>query len=223
MWGGYPGQSGGSALADILSGKAAPAGRLPTTQYPSEYVDQVPMTDMTLRPSNKSPGRTYKWYTGNPVYEFGHGLHYTTFNLTWKQEPASVYQTSRMPIQSKKKADLETFDTFEVAVENTGNKTSDYVALLFLTSTGGPAPLPKKELVAYTRLHDLKPGTKATAALKVTIGSLARADEKGNFWVYSGSYKLTVDTGSAASLIHTFEVKGDSVQISEWPQDPAYK
>ena len=49
IWGGYPGQSGGTALFDILTGKTAPAGRLPITQYPAEYADQVPMTDMTLR------------------------------------------------------------------------------------------------------------------------------------------------------------------------------
>lgn len=51
LWAGYPGQDGGTAIVDVLLGKTAPAGRLPFTQYPAGYVDEVPMTDMALRPS----------------------------------------------------------------------------------------------------------------------------------------------------------------------------
>jgi xylan 1,4-beta-xylosidase len=63
VWGGYPGQAGGEALINILTGKAAPAGRLPVTQYNAEYVDLVGMTDMGMRanPETGNPGRTYKW------------------------------------------------------------------------------------------------------------------------------------------------------------------
>lgn len=59
IWGGYPGQDGGPALIDTITGKNAPAGRLPTTQYPANYIAQVPMTDMSLRPNATSgnPGR----------------------------------------------------------------------------------------------------------------------------------------------------------------------
>lgn len=60
LWGGYPGQSGGTALVNVITGKTAPAGRLPTTQYPADYIKQVSMTDMALRPDPNSPGRTYK-------------------------------------------------------------------------------------------------------------------------------------------------------------------
>ena len=82
LWAGYPGQSGGTAIFDIITGKVAPAGRLPITQYSAEYVSQVPMTEITLRPSDRSPGRTYKWYTGEPVYPFAYGLHYTSFHAS---------------------------------------------------------------------------------------------------------------------------------------------
>lgn len=80
LWAGYPGMYGGTAVLDVLSGAKAPAGRLPITQYPGNYTAAVPMTDMGLRPSSKSPGRTYKWY-GTPVQEFGFGLHYTNFSV----------------------------------------------------------------------------------------------------------------------------------------------
>ena len=61
LWGGYPGQDGGTALMNVLFGKTAPAGRLPVTQYPAAYVNEVLMMDMNLRPnaSSGNPGRTY--------------------------------------------------------------------------------------------------------------------------------------------------------------------
>ena len=68
IWAGYPGQSGGQAVFDILTGVRAPAGRLVITQYPAAYIGQFSQDDMSVRP-NKSgnPGQTYKWYTGAPV------------------------------------------------------------------------------------------------------------------------------------------------------------
>lgn len=223
IWGGYPGQSGGAALGEILAGKAAPSGRLSTTQYPANFVDQVPMTDMTIRPSSSNPGRTYKWFQGAPVFEFGHGLHFTSFDLGWQRQPAATYQIPQGLTDSigKQNVDLNVFDTFSVNVRNTGKVDSDYVALLFLSGTGGPAPLPNKQLVAYTRLHNIRAGGQATADLKVTLGSVARADAQGNLWVYPGTYTLTVDTGSERSLTHRFVLAGKAVQISRFPQNKA--
>ncbi|KAF9484016.1 glycoside hydrolase family 3 protein [Pholiota conissans] len=219
LWAGYPGQSGGAALGDILKGKASPAGRLGTTQYPADYVNQVPMTDMTIRPSSTNPGRTYMWYQGTPVFEFGHGLHFTKFTLDWQKQPATRYQIPKVSFHTKKTVDLDEFDTFNVAVKNIGNVTSDYVALLFISGSGGPAPLPNKQLVSYTRLHSIAAGNHATAALKVTLGSIARTDAQGNQWVYPGTYRITVDTGAEISLSHQFELVGAPAQISSWPQE----
>lgn len=56
IWAGYPGQDGGTAIANIVSGVSAPAGRLPVTQYPGSYTRDVPMTDMNLRPGDGNPG-----------------------------------------------------------------------------------------------------------------------------------------------------------------------
>jgi xylan 1,4-beta-xylosidase len=56
LWAGYPGQDGGKAIVNVLLGQNAPAGRLPVTQYPAAYVDQVKMTDMNLQPGNGNPG-----------------------------------------------------------------------------------------------------------------------------------------------------------------------
>jgi len=200
---------------DILQGKAAPAGRLPLTQYPASYVN-VAMTDMTIRPSATNPGRTYKWFTGTPVFEFGHGLHFTTFKSSWKTTPANTFSIQNILRGAHNPRDLAPFTTFEVNVHNTGKVNSDYVALLFISGTGGPTPLPNKQLVSYTRLHGVKAGATATAALPVTLGSLARADAKGNLWLFSGTYTVTLDT--PGSLSHTFKLVGKDTQLTNFPQ-----
>ncbi len=56
LWAGYPGQDGGTAIVNILTGKTAPAGRLPVTQYPASYTRAVKMTDMGLKPDGSNPG-----------------------------------------------------------------------------------------------------------------------------------------------------------------------
>ncbi|KAG6865725.1 hypothetical protein C0991_012371 [Blastosporella zonata] len=222
VWAGYPGQSGGTAIFDILSGKASPAGRLTITQYPAVYTDQIGMTDMTLRPSATNPGRTYKWYQGTPVFEFGSGLHYTNFDVNWRRTPQSQYniQTLITGASGHGILDLASLDTFDITVKNTGKVSSDYVALLFVNGSAGPAPHPNKQLVSYARLHDVTGGSTSSASLSVTLGSIARADTAGNLWLYSGSYELSVDVGPVL-LTHRFELVGRSTQITTWPQNPA--
>ena len=96
MWAGYPGQSGGQAIAEVIYGKVNPSGRLPVTfvrnidleialiiivlQYPASYINDIPYTSMSMR---VPPGRSYKFYTGTPVFQFGRGLSYTTFDVKW--------------------------------------------------------------------------------------------------------------------------------------------
>ena len=186
------------------------------------------MTDMTLRPSATNPGRTYKWYTGAPVYEFGFGLHYTTFAFAWAPSahahastPAASYVIDHLISAGNASAaflDLAPLDTFAVRVTNTGEATSDYVALLFASGTFGPAPHPKKQLVSYTRVHALAPGQSAVAELAVTLGAIARADDTGAKWVYPGTYTLALDT--TAALTHTFTLVGEASKVADWPKDP---
>ncbi|KAJ3563996.1 hypothetical protein NP233_g8584 [Leucocoprinus birnbaumii] len=219
IWAGYPGQSGGSAIFDIIAGKEAPAGRLTATQYPATYTKQTSMTDMSLRPSASSPGRTYKWYSGKPVVEFGHGLHYTTFEFSWRRQPPSHYDIQHLisSAQGHTPLDLATFDIFQITIHNTGRVTSDYVALLFLSGDAGPAPRPNKSLVSFNRTHGIKPGSTSTAHLQVTLGSLARADERGDLWLFAGSYRVILDAGKGV-LTHDFVLAGSDTRIVNWPQ-----
>ncbi|OJA19099.1 hypothetical protein AZE42_10045 [Rhizopogon vesiculosus] len=218
VWAGYPGQSGGKAVFDILSGKVAPAGRLPITQYPANYVDEIPMTDMNLRPNVTSPGRTYIWYIGQPIYEFGYGKHYTTFSYKWAQAPACSYDIQDLVAAAKYDSYLDNapFATLAVDVTNTGQVTSDYVSLLFANGTYGTAPYPNKVLVSYARSHSITPGNTTTAKLPITLGNLARADINGNFWLYPGTYELALDTSGVLNA--NFELTGTAAQLTSFPQ-----
>lgn len=220
IWAGYPGQSGGTAIFDVITGAASPAGRLPITQYPANFVDQVGMTDMSLRPSSVNPGRTYKWYSGTPVLEFGHGLHFTTFNFSWQTQPIMRYNIQQLISAAGDSGPLDraAFDTFRVLVQNTGNRTSDYVALLFLSGNGGPIPRPIKSLISFGRISDIRANSSSTLDLKVTLGSVARADERGDFWLFSGSYRLILDVGDGV-LTHEFVLEGQDARILQWPQN----
>jgi len=222
VWGGYPGQSGGTAIADILTGKAAPAGRLPITQYPAIYTSQVPMTDMALRPSSTSPGRTYKWYTGKPVFPFGFGLHYTTFSLSWSRSPtasANIQTIISGTYGNSNPIDTQVFQTLTLNIRNTGKVTSDFVATVYLSTTAGPKPFPNSQLASYARAKSIEPGQTVSVQLPVTIGSIGRIDDNGNLWLYPGNYEFIVDT--TAELKASFKLSGKATQITNWPQRPA--
>ncbi|EUC31235.1 glycoside hydrolase family 3 protein [Bipolaris zeicola 26-R-13] len=222
LWAGYPGQDGGTAIVNILTGKAAPAGRLPQTQYPSKYVSEVPMTDMTMRPSDKNPGRTYKWYTGKPIFEFGYGLHYTNFSASISNQPKQTYAISDLVKGCNGTGGfLERcpFTGITVNVHNTGKTASDYVTLGFLAGSFGPKPYPKKSLVAYDRLFNIAAGSSSTASLNLTLASLARVDESGNKVLYPGNYELQIDTAPLASV--KFSLTGSETTLSKWPQPPS--
>ncbi|KAI1657718.1 glycoside hydrolase family 3 protein [Daldinia decipiens] len=221
LWTGFPGQDGGTAVFEVLTGKTAPAGRLPTTMYPVGYVDQVPMTDMSLRPSETNPGRTYKWYD-EAVLPFGFGLHYTTFEPSFASDAfaGKAYNINELLAAcSAKYLDLCPFETVGISVKNTGNVTSDFVALAFLSGEYGPAPYPIKELAAYTRVKGVEPGEAKEAKLGLTLGDLARVDERGNTILYPGTYNFLLDVPTQATTY--FELTGDPKVLIEFPQPPA--
>ncbi|KAL7932835.1 glycoside hydrolase family 3 protein [Trichoderma chlorosporum] len=219
LWMGYPGQEFGPGLIDILSGASAPAGRLPVTQYPADYINQVPMTDQSLRPSSSNPGRTYRWYNGS-VIPFGTGLHYTKFNVSWAAEGSGkgTYNTTEFANAEDPK-DLAEFDTFRINVENVGSTASDYVALLFVKSSdSGPQPYPLKTLISYARAHDVQPGAAAEVDLKVNVGQIARNDASGNLILYPGTYTLEIDVEGADGPTAEFQVQGIESVLDQFPQ-----
>jgi len=201
----------------------------------ADYVNQIPMTNMSLRPFQSSnyslnnPGRTYKFYTGTPIFPFGYGLQYTNFTVSITAPARSTYQisdllssntssSSNTNTTTPKFKDLLPFITLPITITNVGtsNTTSSYVALGFLSGAFGPMPYPNKSLVAYTRVHDIKIEEVRKAELKMNLGRLARVDERGDMVLYPGEYSFVIDVDQKA--VWNFTLVGGSVVLESWPE-----
>ncbi|SPC68107.1 related to Beta-xylosidase [Ustilago sp. UG-2017b] len=217
VWAGYPGQSASLAVWDILVGKAVPAGRLPVTQYPASYIDDLPESAMSLRPKAGYPGRTYKWYNGVPTYPFGHGLHYTTFSASLaKIQPYAIPTTPAAKGPEGVHAEHISVADVQANIKNTGKVASDYTALLFARHSNGPAPYPRKTLVGYTKAKNLSAGEERSVTIKITQAALARADEEGNQFLYPGSYQLELDTEEHRLASTILVLTGKAANVIPW-------
>jgi len=199
LWAGYPGQSGGDAIAQIIFGDVSPSGRLPHTVYPAAFANQVGEDNMAMRPSGNNPGRTYRFYAGDPVYPFGTGLSYTTFNFAWSN--TSVTEVPFTKIQSQvSKADYTRFTaaaplaSMTCVVTNTGQRPSDVVVLAFMS---GPNPgkngNPIKTLIGFERVRNLAAGQKSTVNFPITAHDLSLVNQSGNREAQAGVWKVIVE------------------------------
>lgn len=175
--------------------------------------------------ANRTCRRTYKWYTKTPVFQFGHGLHYTSFDISLPADLPATFSTADLtsnisftdvgPVASGNYPDLAPFLSVPVSVGNTGSVKSDYVVLAFLKGEYGPAPFPLKSLVAFTRLHDIEPGTIGRATLDIKLGAIARSDADGALTLWPGKYQLVLDIDDRA--VWDFEITGDQVVLEKLP------
>ncbi|KAK0752952.1 beta-xylosidase [Schizothecium vesticola] len=214
LWASWPGQEGGSGIMQLIMGTKSPAGRLPVTQYPASYTS-LAMTDMNLRPGGSNPGRTYMWYP-NAVQPFGYGLHYTTFAPSFGTFAETLAIADLTTGCTERYMDKCPLPNLSIRVANTGNVTSDYVALAFVSSTdAGPAPRPIKQLATYARLRDIASGAASETTLRWTLANLARHDEKGNMILYPGTYTMTLDQPTLATRKLT--LTGAALTLDKWP------
>ncbi|CAM8891452.1 unnamed protein product [Rhodiola kirilowii] len=165
VWAGYPGQSGGSAIADVLFGTHNPEGKLPMTWYPQEYLKNLPMTTMSMRPSHSTgyPGRTYRFYKGPVVYPFGHGMSYSKFVHTLIDAPTLIpipltgnnahnaSQAGRAIKVTHAKCDKISL-TLIVDIRNDGSKDGSDTLLVFSNPPAGHWA-PHKQLVAFHKVR----------------------------------------------------------------------
>jgi len=133
---GYGGQQGGNAVADVLFGDYNPAGRLPVTYYKS--VEQIPAFD-----NYNMTGKTYRFFTQEPLYPFGYGLSYTTFSYSGLVMPQSAVAGEKVKVS--------------VTVKNTGTREGEEVVQLYLTDEKASTPRPIRQLEGFQRIS-LKPG-----------------------------------------------------------------
>jgi beta-glucosidase len=188
----YPGEEGGTAIAQTLAGDNNPAGRLPLTFYSS--LNQVPpFEDYSM------PGRTYRYLTEKPLYGFGFGLSYTNF----------AYSNVKISQSTVKAGDPV---TVEGDVKNVGDLAGDEVVELYLTQPKG-YETSLHELAGFKRVH-LGPGESSHVSLTIDPRVLGQVDEKGNRVIVPGQYTVSLggaqpqDAGSVQAV--KFEVTGQA-------------
>ena len=173
----YPGQEGGEALADLLTGKDSPAGRLPITFPVSE--GQLPLY-YDHRPTGR--GDDYVDGTGEPLFPFGFGLSYTTFG----------YDDLRITADSA--AGAPPF-TVRCRVTNTGARDGDEVVQLYIHDEVASRSRPVMALRGARRIH-LLPGAAAEVAFPLTAADLALYTDDGRWVVEPGSFRVMIGASS---------------------------
>jgi beta-glucosidase len=175
----YPGQAGGTAIARMLAGDVNPSGRLPVTIYAATR-DLPAYIDYNMK------NRTYRFFTGTPLYPFGHGLSYTRFAYTAVGGlTASV--AAGQPL------------TARVRLANTGKTAGDEVVQAYLVPTapqleGRTVPVLQRQLVAFKRMT-LRAGRSGEAALTINPRQLSLVGQDGTRAVVPGTYRLFVGGG----------------------------
>jgi len=169
----YPGEEGGAAVAETLSGKNNPAGRLPVTFY----------TGVTQLPNFEDYGmanRTYRYFNGKPLYPFGYGLSYTSFAYSDLSIPTK-------PIAAGQPLDAE------VKVTNTGKVAGDEVVQIYLKFPAVKGA-PLVALRGFQRIH-LEPGASQKVHFELKDRDLGMVTEEGNPIIAEGEYTISIGGG----------------------------
>ena len=174
----YPGQDGGTALADVLFGDYNPAGRLPVTFYKDT-------TDLPAFSDYRMDGRTYRYFKGTPLYAFGHGLSYTKF--TYANLRVSAPPTSAKPA------------TVSVSVTNTGKVEGEEVVQMYVRVPSSKVARANRELRGFQRIA-LKPGERKRVTMPLTRKAVAYWDEGTHAWVVEPG-RVDVEIGASSADI----------------------
>ena len=179
--------------------------------YPAAFVDETSMFDCGMRPNKTSgnPGRTYRFYTGSPVFEFGSGLSYTTFTYTTKNESlrGSAAAVSAYLLESGRTRHTSfgapAFDRLDITVTNSGNVAGADVVLAFIVPPpipGSETSPPIKSLIGFERVF-LQPGQSQTLQFPVTPTDVSLARKDGTRATVEGTWTLQVGQLNVPVLI----------------------
>ena len=174
----YPGETGGTAAANILTGRTNPSGRLPLTFYRS-IADLPPFGDYAMK------GRTYRYFTGTPVYPFGHGLSYTRFGYT-------------TPTVTPARGGAEAGIRVTTRLTNQGDRPGEEVAQLYLNFPDRPGA-PRIALRGFQRIA-LRPGEARTLTFDLSPRDLSSVTLDGARSVAAGTYRVTVGSAQPATF-----------------------
>lgn len=169
----YPGQAAGDALARVLFGDTNPAGRLPVTFYRS--ADDLPPFD-----DYRITTQTYRFFEGEPLYPFGHGLSYTRFHYDQLELPAELGAGKGLTVAAR--------------VTNVGKRAGDEVAQVYVAHREREPGTPLRALAAFQRLH-LAPGESTRVELRLPAEAFATITDQGTREYRPGAYRLSVGGG----------------------------
>ncbi|MBP1840044.1 glycoside hydrolase family 3 C-terminal domain-containing protein [Formosa algae] len=172
----YPGELGGTAIADVLFGDYNPSGRLPVTFYTSTK-ELSPFVNYSMK------GRTYRYYNGKALYPFGYGLSYTDF----------TYNNLKL---SENKINTTGTTTVSVKVTNVGKREGEEVVQLYVKDVESTVKRPLKSLRGIKRIT-LKPGKSTTVTFEITAEDLEFFDTKLRKKVVEpGQFKIGIGPAS---------------------------
>ncbi|CAK9000074.1 unnamed protein product [Durusdinium trenchii] len=174
----YPSHKGAQALGMALMGKENRWGKLPITMYPHSYIAEQPMTNYDM---SATPGRTYKYYQGEPLFHFGYGLSLTTFQLNCFK--AKVPQTGRF--------------LFKCQLRNTGKLDGEEVVQLYHSAVDiGKVdhPLPKRALRDFKRIA-VPAGKTVDVDFTGTLDVLGLINKQGQEQIYPGEHAIILSRG----------------------------
>ncbi len=166
----YPGQAGGTAIADILFGDYNPSGRLPLTFY--KNINQIPAFD-----EYNMKGKTYRYFEDKPLYEFGYGLSYTTFDYALKNIPAEIKTGEKIKIA--------------VNVTNTGKIDGDEVVQCYVSLPDSKLQKAVRSLQGFKRIY-LKAGETQTVEFELTPEQFAARDANNIPVVEAGKVLISI-------------------------------
>eukprot|EP00038_Savillea_parva_P007576 m.171063 g.171063 ORF g.171063 m.171063 type:complete len:884 (-) comp13331_c0_seq1:2752-5403(-) len=190
---GYGGEYGGQATVDVLTGAYNPGGALTVTTYPEHYRHAVSFRDMSMRPSsgNGHLGRTYKFLDTDkvtPVWEFGWGLSYTTFSLTFVQTPTA-------PIHAMEDT------TWLVSIENTGSVPGGMAVICYVTAVNQSVvpDAPQRSVFDFNRVNVLQVGEHQLLSMTLTASARGLWTEDGVKVYPTGTYAVECRAGGVAT------------------------
>jgi beta-glucosidase len=170
----YPGEEGGTAIADVLFGDYNPGGRLPVTFYKS--VDQLPpFTDYRME------GRTYRYFKGQPLYPFGFGLSYAEFKY-------NTLTLSAMRIKPGDELQLS------VEVQNRSDRAGDEVVQLYVSNLDASVSVPIRSLAGIKRVR-LAGGEKRTIRFLLSPSQMSVIDDAGKRIIKPGAFQVSIGGG----------------------------
>lgn len=218
----YPGEMGGPALYNVLSGASAVGGRLPYTMYDSAYTSCRNMTDASLA---GGCGTTYMYYQGPPVlWPFGFGMYYTAFALRAGAAVSLTTTTAALAAEFGRYYEALAYVPPPALVANVtlDNTAPGAVASPCTVSAYAVSPqrAPFRRLLGFTRLARVEAGATPSVGVGLVPIALVQTDATGRQFFAPGTIALRIDTGegTAASAVDaTLTITGPSVTVWQLP------